>query len=47
MGWLAALVARGWARKALGCLLATFTIALFPLNLALLKSRRSNRRDLR
>lgn len=33
MGWTAALLASGPARKALGLLLATTTIALFLLNL--------------
>lgn len=33
MGWLTALVARGPTRKALGFLLAAFTIALFVMNL--------------
>ena len=33
MGWIAALLASGPARKALGLLLAALTIALFLLNL--------------
>ncbi|NCO21744.1 MAG: hypothetical protein GW905_07010 [Rhodobacterales bacterium] len=33
MGWIASLFASGAARKALGLLLAAFTIALFLLNL--------------
>lgn len=33
MGWIAALFARGPARKALGLMLATLTIVLFLLNL--------------
>ncbi|SMC86679.1 hypothetical protein [Primorskyibacter flagellatus] len=33
MGWIAAILASGPARKALGLLLATTTIALFLLNL--------------
>ncbi len=33
MGWITALLANGPARKALGLLLATITIALFLLNL--------------
>ncbi|MDP2737362.1 MAG: hypothetical protein Q8O82_01275 [Pseudorhodobacter sp.] len=32
MGWITALLASGPARKALGILLATLTIALFMLN---------------
>ena len=33
MGWMTALLASGLARKALGVLLAAFTIALFLVNL--------------
>ena len=33
MGWITALLASGPARKALGLMLAAFTIALFLLNL--------------
>ena len=33
MGWITAILASGPARKALGLLLAAFTIALFLLNL--------------
>lgn len=33
MGWIAAILGSGAARKALGCVLAAVTIALFILNL--------------
>jgi type II secretory pathway component PulF len=33
MGWIAAILASGPARKALGLMLATLTLALFLLNL--------------